>query len=544
MKKELYAKTRILITRGLLVAAVSLCSSTGTTAQKLSRPNIIFIMTDDHGWQATSAYTDSLIRTPHIDRLAAEGALMNHAYVTNALCGPSRAVILTGKYSHLNGFKGNREQFDGSQQTLPKILKNNGYRTAIVGKWHLNTDPTGFDYWNILPGQGNYYNPGFIKMGKDTVYNGYVTDITTDLALDWLDANKTAPFFLMVHQKAPHRNQMPPLENLDLFNDRTFTFPATFFDDYKDRSALQRQGNRMAGDLEVDHDNKMRCDTCTTRDGVKWARRKYLHEVGRLTPAQKQAWHKAYQQEYDAFATIKTKEELFRWQYQRYMEDYLRCVRSVDDNVGRLLNYLDANALAKNTIVIYTSDQGVFLGEHGLFDKRFMYGEAFRTPMLIRYPAAIAPRQRKDQMFMNLDVAPTLLDFAGVTIPQDMQGASMKPLLTGATVKHWRDKMYYHYYDTGFGTTAHYGMQTARYKLIHFYDPVDAWELYDLQEDSREMKNLYSDPAYARVVADLKKQLKALQVQYKEEAPVAGRQPAKKRGVKAAGAKKRQAAKG
>lgn len=520
----------------LLAVAAILCSTTDTAAQKVSKPNIIFIMTDDHGWQATSAYTDSLIRTPHIDRLATEGALMKQAYVTNALCGPSRAVILTGKYSHLNGFKGNREQFDGSQQTLPKILKKEGYQTAIVGKWHLNSNPTGFDYWNILPGQGNYYNPGFIKMGKDTVYNGYVTDITTDLALDWLKDHQQAPFFLMVHQKAPHRNQMPPLENLDLFNDRTFTFPETFFDDYKGRPALQRQLNKMAGDLEVDHDSKMRCDTCTTRDGIKWARRKYLHEAGRLTPAQQETWHKAYQHEYEAFSRIKTKEELRRWQYQRYMEDYLRCVKSVDDNVGRLLQYLDENGLAENTIVIYTSDQGVFLGEHGLFDKRFMYGEAFRTPMLIRYPKGIAPGQRKDQMVMNLDVAPTLLDFAGVAIPHDMQGASMKPLLAGTNVKNWRDKMYYHYYDKGFGTTAHYGIQTARYKLIRFYDPVDAWELYDLEKDPREMKNLYNNPQYAKTVEELKRELRALQVKYKEEEPIAGTQmPAK--GSKKPGAK-------
>ena len=504
------------VSAGLLMTLAS-ASYGGVNAEapkKQDRPNIIFIMSDDHAYQAISAYNPDLIKTSNIDRIASEGALMNHAYVTNSICAPSRAVILTGKYSHLNGFRRNTDSFNGDQQTLPKILKANGYQTAIVGKWHLKSDPTGFDYWNILPGQGNYYNPGFIKMGKDTVYKGYVTDITTDLALQWLDSHKGAPFFLMLHHKAPHRNQMPPLDKLDLYNDREFSFPATFFDRYEGRLALQRQGIRMDGNLFIDQDSKVPCDTCPP--GKDWAPRAYQNEMKRMGPRQKEIWHKAYQKEYEEFARITSHEERVKWQYQRYMEDYLRCISSVDDNVGRVLQYLDENGLTGNTIVVYTSDQGAYLGEHGLYDKRFMYKESFRTPLMVRYPGKIKPGMKVNKFVMNLDFAPTLLDFAGVRIPGDMQGASMKNLLAGKNAGNWRDKMYYHYYETGYGLTAHYGIQTSRYKLIHFYDPLDSWELYDLQEDPDEVQNLYDDTAHQPIVDALKKELKNLQKQYKD----------------------------
>ncbi len=502
----------------LLALASGSCIGGNTKGTKnQDRPNIIFIMSDDHAYQAISAYNPDLIKTPSIDRIANEGAIMNSAFVSNSLCGPSRAAILTGKYSHINGFKDNRDRFDGDQQTLPKILKSNGYHTAIVGKWHLVSMPQGFDYWNILPGQGEYYNPRFIKMGKDTVYKGYVTDITTDLALNWLDSNKNKSFFLMIHQKAPHRNQMPPLKYLDLFNDRKFNYPPTFFDDYKDKYALQRNGIRMADNLDIDHDSKIYCDTCKVSKTDKWNPNAYQRELGRLTTAQRKVWNVAYQKEDNEYESIKTKEELKQWQFQRYMEDYLRCIKSVDDNVGRVLQYLKDNGLDKNTIVVYTSDQGVFLGEHGLYDKRFMYNESFRTPMMIRYPKEIKAGQQLNDFVMNLDIAPTFLDYAGISIPTDIQGVSMKSILADKKVPDWRDKVYYHYYEKSYGLTAHYGILTKRYKLIHFYDPIDTWELYDLKNDPNEMHNIYKNPENSSLIGSLKIQLKDLQIKYKDE---------------------------
>jgi arylsulfatase A-like enzyme len=485
-------------------------------ASSRRKPNIIFIMSDDHGYQAISAYSNKLIQTPNIDRIGSEGAVMRNAFVTNSVCSPSRAVILTGKYSHLNGMRDNGTHFDGIQQTLPKILKTNGYRTAIVGKWHLFSQPTGFDYWNILPDQGHYYNPAFIKMGKDTAYSGYVTDVTTDLALDWIEQNRDQPFFLMLHHKAPHRNWMPPQQYLQEYNDRQFTLPDNFNDDYADRKALQRQLISMKEGLDVRYDSKVPCDTCAITKVNDWAPAEFQREMERLTPAERQAWDKAYQDEYKTFAQIKDKNQLLRWQYQRFMEDYLRCVRSVDDNVGRVLKYLDDKGLAQNTIVVYMSDQGVYLGEHGLYDKRFMYEESFRTPMLIRFPQAIPQGQQIDAYVLNLDAAPTFLDLANIAIPGDMQGKSMKTLLQNGKAKDWRNELYYHYYEKSFGATAHYGIRTERYKLIHFYDPGNSWELYDLKKDPHEMQNLYDDPAYGETVTKLKEQLKAVQNEYND----------------------------
>jgi arylsulfatase A-like enzyme len=480
------------------------------------RPNIIFIMSDDHGYQAISAYSDKLIQTPNIDRIGREGAVMRNAFVTNSVCSPSRAAILTGKYSHLNGQRDNGTHFDGHQQTLPKILQQNGYRTALVGKWHLFSAPTGFDYWNILPDQGNYYNPKFIKMGKDTAYTGYVTDVTTDLALDWIGEDRDQPFFIMLHHKAPHRNWMPPLQYLDEFNDREFPLPHNFYDDYADREGLQRQLISMKVGLDIRYDSKVPCDTCAINKVNEWAPAEFQREIERLTPAERDVWDKAYQQEYKEFTQIKGKGKLLQWQYQRFMEDYLRCVHSVDDNVGRVLKYLDDNGLADNTIVMYTSDQGVYLGEHGLYDKRFMYEESFRTPMLIRYTGVIPQNQQINAYVLNLDVPSTLLDLSGIAVPKAMQGESMKNLLTKGNVKNWRKKVYYHYYEKSFGATAHYGIRTERYKLIHFYDPGNSWELYDLEKDPHEMHNLYGDATYKQIVEELKQQLKELQEKYND----------------------------
>lgn len=482
------------------------------------RPNIIFILADDHAYQAISAYGSKLIKTPNIDRIAREGALMQDAYVTNSVCSPSRAVILTGKYSHMNGMKDNGTYFNGAQQTLPKIFKQYGYSTAIVGKWHLFSQPTGFDFWDILPDQGHYYSPHFFKMGKDTVYKGYVTDIITDMAINYIDTHKDKPFFLMLHHKAPHRNAMPPIKYLDKFNDVKFPLPYSFYDDYKNKKALQRQSITIKNDLDIRYDTKIPCDTCPINPINAWAPGEYQKELIGLTPSERVIWDKAYQKEYDIFKTLKTKDEVTRFQYQRYLEDYLRCIMSLDDNIGRVLKYLDKTGLAKNTIVVYMSDQGFYLGEHGLYDKRFMYEESFRTPMMIRYPAAIKPGNKLNQFVLNLDIAPTLLDLAGIKIPEDMQGESMKPLLTHQPlVKKWRDEIYYHYYELSFNLTAHYGIRTRQYALMHFYNPIDQWELYDLKKDPYEMTNVYDKPEYQATIADLKARLKALQMKYKDE---------------------------
>ncbi len=480
------------------------------------RPNIIFIMSDDHSYKAISAYNDRLIETPNIDKIAKQGVIFKKAFVTNSICAPSRAVILTGKYSHMNGLTDNMDEFNGNQETLPIILKEAGYNTAIVGKWHLKSQPVGFDYWNVLPGQGNYYNPKFIKQGKDTIYKGYVTNITTDLALNWINKNKENPFFIMIHQKAPHRNQMPPLKFLNLYNDRKFKMPKNFYDDYKNRLALKRNGIKMADNLAIDFDTKLKCDTCQVFEGQKLIPRAYKREVGRLSPEQKKIWDRAYQEDIKQFQELENKEQLVKWQYQRFMEDYLRCIKSIDDNVGRVLKYLKENNLSQNTLIVYTSDQGFYLGEHGLYDKRFMYEESFRTPMLLSYPEEIKGGQKINEFVLNLDIAPTLLDFANVSIPSEMQGESMKKLLLEDESKQWRKSVYYHYYETAYGLTAHYGIRTKRYKLIHFYDPIDSWELYDLKKDPKEMKNLYGMPKYAEKTDSLKSKLKELQLKYQD----------------------------
>lgn len=504
----------LLLTLSILPLSVLPQRGTPSTNKK---PNIIFIMSDDHAYQAVSAYGSKLIRTPNIDRIGREGAVMLEAAVTNSVCSPSRAVMLTGKYSHMNGLKDNGTFFDSSQQTLPKILQQHGYKTALVGKWHLWSTPTGFDYWDVLPAQGHYYNPEFTRMGKDTSYTGYVTDLITDLSLAWIEKNRDGPFCLLLQHKAPHRNWMPPLQYLHLFNDRTFALPKTFYDLYENKPALQRQTITVKEDLDIRYDSKMPCDSCPVKGINNWAPGEFAKEMERLTPQERKVWDSAYAEEFRQFKKLQTKNEIVRWQFQRYMEDYLRCVQSVDDNVGRVLRYLDERGLADNTIVIYTSDQGFYLGEHGLYDKRFMYRESFRTPFLIRYPRAIAAKQRLKQYTLNLDIAPTLLDFAGIRPPADMQGRSMKPLLTGNKTEGWRREVYYHYYEKSFGLTAHYGIRTPRYKLMHFYDPIDAWELYDLRKDPDEMRNVYALPAYAKAVADLKKRLVSLQKKYKDD---------------------------
>jgi arylsulfatase A-like enzyme len=479
----------------ILFSIVALAASPRSAAQNrptAKLPNIVFIMSDDHAAHAVSAYGSRLIKTPNIDRLAKEGMKFENCFVTNSICAPSRAAILTGKYSHLNGVPV-FNHIDSSQPMLQKYLQQAGYYTGIVGKWHLGGNdpkrpddgkPTGFDYWNILPGQGAYFDPVMIEMGERKKLTGYTTDVVTDIAIDFLkNRPQEKPFFLMYHHKAPHRNWQPDEKHRRQFETFVAPEPATLNDDYKGKSDASRQATMHIDQDLNDNDLKMK-----PPEGLSG-------------------------------------QELKKWKYQRYMRDYLACVQSVDDNVGRFLDWLDKNGLAESTIVIYTSDQGFFLGEHNFFDKRFMYEESLRMPFLIRWPGKIRPGGVSKGMILNVDFAPTLLDVAGMKTPADMQGRSFLPLLEGKTPKDWRAAMYYRYYHPGHhNVAAHFGVRTGRYKLIYF-NKLDQWELYDLRKDPREMNNVYNDPAYAKIVEDLKKELYRLKKELKDDDQFANELP-------------------
>ncbi|MDX1761943.1 MAG: sulfatase [Christiangramia sp.] len=486
--------------------------------EEQQKPNIVFIMTDDHAAQAISAYghpVSQLAPTPNIDRIANNGAKFLNNFCTNSICGPSRAVILTGKFSHINGFRMNGEVFDGSQPTLPKFLKNAGYQTAIVGKWHLHGKPQGFDYWNILNDQGNYYNPEFIHQNDTTIVNGYATDIITDMGIDWLESKrrKKEPFFLMVHHKAPHRNWMPPIRHINTYDSVTFPLPDTYFSKHKGQVAAQQQLQTIYEDMYEGHDLKM-----TVEKGSDSLRHNpWTSDFERMSKEQRKAWDDAYRPKNDAFHEANLSgRELAEWKGQRYLRDYMGTVQAVDEGVGKILDYLDEQGLTDNTIIVYTTDQGFYLGEKGFFDKRFMYEESLAMPLMIQYPPAIEPGTTVDALTQNLDFAPTFLDFAGAEIPKAMQGKSLKPILTGNENIEFRDAVYYHYYDfpAFHMVKRHYGVRTERYKLIHFYDDIDEWELYDLKQDPKEENNLYGDPEYGDIQEQLHKELKELQEKY------------------------------
>ncbi|MFG0284496.1 MAG: sulfatase [Phycisphaerales bacterium JB039] len=466
-------------------------------ARAQDRPNILFIFTDDHGAQAISAYGSNRNTTPNIDRIAAEGMRFDNCFVTNAICGPSRAVILTGLHSHRNGFRQNGDQFDGSQRTFPKLLQQAGYQTAMIGKWHLGTDPTGFDYWDILIGQGPYYNPPMIRNGERIEREGYTTDIITDLTIDWLEGrDPDKPFFLACQHKAPHRNWQPGPDHINDFDNVQIPEPATLFDDWSGRGPAAAEQEMTVAHHLSDFDLK-------------------LTAPGNLTPEQLAIWENAYGPKNEAFrAANLTGADRVRWMYQRYVKDYLRCVASVDDGIGRLLETLDDLGLAQNTVVIYSSDQGWYLGEHGWYDKRWMYEESFRMPLLVRWPGVIRPGSVDEHLVQNLDFAETFLDLAGVEVPDDMQGRSLAPLFKGED-PDWRDAVYYHYYEHPgvHNVQRHYGVRTDRYKLIHFYR-AGYWELFDLERDPDELTSVYDDPAYADVVEELKAELQRLRAQY------------------------------
>lgn len=474
-----------------------------------SKPNIIFMMSDDHAFQAISAYGSTLNKTPNIDRIAQEGAIFTHNYCANSISSPSRACVLTGKHSHLNGVMA-WESIDTAQVTFPKILHQNGYKTAIFGKWHLGSNPVGFDEWMVYPGQGSYYNPDYITPKGNVHIEGYSEEVTTDLALDYLkrQAGSSEPFLLICNFKAPHRTWMPGPKYLTMYAQDTIPEPSTLFDDYSNRATPASQ-NKM----EIGKDMTLGYDLKVPMGDDQW------NAVGgyeRLTPAQKKLWNDAYGPEMYAFMANKPQgKELLRWKYQHYIKDYLRCVAAVDDNVGRILDYLKENHLDQNTIVVYCSDQGFYLGEHGWFDKRWMYEESFRMPLLIRWPQQIKAGTTINELTQNIDFAPTLLDAAGIKAPKEMQGKSMLPLLEGRKVK-WRDALYYHYYDhIGEHSVArHYGVRTDRYKLIHYYT-TDEWELFDLEKDPMELHSEYNNAAYADVKKMLLRRLEQLKVEYK-----------------------------
>ncbi|MEG1622528.1 MAG: sulfatase [Alistipes sp.] len=518
--------------------------------QAPQRPNIIVIMTDDHTMQAMSCYGSQLVETPNLDRLANEGMLFENCYVSNAISGPSRACILTGKYSHINGFTDNSRTFDGDQPTFPKMLHQAGYQTAIIGKWHLNSEPQGFDFWSVLVAQGEYYAPLFIENGVQKIEPGYVTDIITDKAIHWLDQrDKSRPFAMLYYHKAPHRNWMPAQRHLGLYNDHVFPEPYNLLDDYAGRgAAAHQQAMEIGRDMWPEWDLKLMSPEEIARDyedpkgngstdankedvmrANDWrsSLRQFQDAYNRMTEEQKARWTEAYAPriaEYKKIKEILSPKELTRWKYQQYMKDYCAVIKGVDENVGRLLDYLEKIGELDNTILVYTSDQGFFLGEHGWFDKRFMYEECQRTPLLIRYPKAVKAGTKSKALAMNIDLAPTFLDFAGVAIPADIQGRSLKKVLLaeGTAPKEWRKGVYYHYYEypSWHSVKRHYGIRTAQYKLIHFYNDVDEWELYDLKHDPHEMQNVYNNPDYAVICKELHAQLTALQQECKDTDPM------------------------
>ncbi len=523
MPRNSFPKTFLLIFL-LVLCAIGGCKNkkevkNSENTQKNQKPNIVFIMTDDHAAQAISAYghpVSQLAPTPNIDRIANNGAKFLNNFCTNSICGPSRAVILTGKFSHINGFRMNGEVFDGSQPTLPKFLKKAGYQTAIVGKWHLHGQPQGFDYWNILNDQGNYYNPEFIHQNDTTIVNGYATDIITDMGIDWMDTKRKndEPFFLMIHHKAPHRNWMPPIRHINTYDSITFPLPDSYFSKHKGQVAAQQQLQTIYEDMYEGHDLKM----TVSRGSDSLRHNPWTSDFDRMTKEQRQAWNNAYRPKNDAFHDANLKgRELARWKGQRYLRDYMGTVKAVDEGVGKILDYLEENNLTENTLIVYTTDQGFYLGEKGFFDKRFMYEESLAMPLLMQYPKAIEKGITINALTQNLDFAPTFLDFAGAEIPDSMQGKSLRPLLNNKIhSEEFRDAVYYHYYDfpAFHMVKRHYGIRTEKFKLIHFYDDIDTWELYDLKKDPKEENNLYDDPTYAKIQEKLHEGLKQLQKKY------------------------------
>ena len=491
-----------------LVFVITSCNS--DKKQPIKKPNIIYIMADDLTTQAISAYGGiykDIAPTPNIDKVAKEGMLFQDVLVTNSICGPSRAAILTGNYSNLNGYYKNESggKFDDSKWTFPQEFQKNGYKTALFGKWHLGTEPVGFDtfkYHNASGQQGNYWNPLYNDNGKNVKEKGYATNLSTDFALNWLGATEMTdkPFLMVLQYKAPHRPWHPDTKYEKLWDDIEMPYPSTFNDNYKGRE-------KTAGDTE------MTMDYFSRRD-MKLERPKNLKRKERIQ------WD-FYGAKAGEIVQPKgmTNEEGKKWRYQNYIKDYLACVKSVDDNVGRVLTYLKENNLEENTVIVVTSDQGFYLGDHGFFDKRFIYEESLRMPFMVKYPERIKAGSVNENIITNIDFAPTLLELAGIKTTQKMQGTSFVPVLEGNTPKDWQEAMYYHYYEFPFWhhVQPHYGIRTQKYTLAHFYYNIDVWELYDLEKDPNQMNNIYNDPNYTSTITELKAKLKNLMIKYEND---------------------------
>lgn len=525
---------------GLTVVATSpivmYSCGNGNETNKDKRYNIVYIMTDDHSYQTISCYDKRYIETPNIDRIANEGVRFTQSFVANSISGPSRACMLTGKHSHINGKTNNEHghEFDQNQQTMPKLLHDAGYQTCMIGKIHLEGIPQGFDYWSILPGQGDYYDPKFINphgnpldpnVETDTVeVRGYVADIITDKSIEWLESrDKTKPFAIFIHHKTAHRNWMADTLDLNAFEDVTFELPSNYFDDYKGREAAKLQEMEITRDMDPVYDLKLLKNSPDTRLKSMYSRngdKEGIH--GRLRPDVKVKFDSLYDpiSEYYWKANLKG-EELAKFKYNRYMRDYLKVLLSLDRNIGRIYDYLKKNNLLDNTLIVYASDQGFYMGEHGWFDKRFMYEESMRTPLVMRLPKGFGKRGDVTELVQNIDYAPTFLDLAGVEIPEDIQGLSLLPLLrNNDKVKDWnRHGLYYHFYEYPgeHAVRRHYGIRGERYKLMHFYGDVDQWELYDLQKDPHEMNNVYNNESYRNIADSMKTELDKLRVLYKAE---------------------------
>ena len=483
----------------LTIAGTAAALATASTAQRA--PNVVFVFSDDHAYQAIGAYGSKLAPTPNLDRLAREGVLFENSFVTNSICCPSRAVVLSGRHSHLNGVLTNAHTFDGSQVTFPKLLRKAGYQTAIVGKWHLKSDPTGFDHWEVLRGQGPYYNPLLLSEGGNKKWTGYTTDIITDRALHWVDNERDGdkPFLLCVWHKAPHRHWQPAPRHLALFDDVEIPEPPTLFDDWSGRASPAFVQEMTISDHLFPNDLKL------------------IPQRG-LTPEQTKVWDAAYGPKNARFQAASLQgAERVRWMYQRYLKDYLRCITAVDENIGRLRSELEKRGLMENTIFVYSSDQGFYLGEHGWYDKRWMYEESLRTPLIVRMPGGKHGGRRLPQLVQNLDLAPTFCELAGIEPHTEMQGRSLKPLLEGQEpAQPWRESIYYQYYEFpgAHMVHRHYGVRTDRYKLIHYYQTGE-WELFDLELDPNELRSVHAEPSYAQIRKRLTAELQRLRAQYR-----------------------------
>jgi Arylsulfatase A and related enzymes len=515
-------------------------------AQHQQHPNIIFIFSDDHAYQAISAYGNNLVQTPHIDRIAKEGALLENNFVTNSICGPSRATLLTGKYSHKNGYYDNGgTPINTAQLVFPQLLQQNGYQTAWIGKMHLNALPKGSNYLNVLAsagGQGHYFNPTFVNINNDTsAYKGYVTNLITDFFFEWMeqrDPNK--PFFAVIGEKATHRSWLPDLPDLGAYDAIDFPLPDDFFDNYESRPAAQQQDMTIDKTMRLKEDLKIgqifginrNTDLNEIRKRLKeyYPNKKFTDKELRnfarnsdyssLDAEQAAAYQKYYGEITKKFEAQKLNgKDLAKWKFQRYLKDYYATARSMDRNIGRILSYLDSTGLSKNTVVIYASDQGFYLGEHGWFDKRFIYDQSLKTAFVIRYPGVIKPGTRIKEFVSNVDWAPTLLDIAGIKTPSEMQGASFLPILKQQTPHNWKKDIYYHYYEypQPHHVSPHLGIRTKDYLLIRFYKGVEGWEFFDLKKDPKQQHNVYNQKEYAPIIAQLKSRLKELIIHYDDK---------------------------